>query len=114
MTDREIRMIFGKNLKRIRKNLGISQLTLSSMSGLTHTFINDIENCKKWVSPTTIALFCKVLKVEPFHFFLSEENLVNVDKIVFTTYMDDFSAIMKSSVKNFKKQYFSDYSEDDD
>lgn len=112
-TEKNIRALFGKNLKWIRKKRGMSQLSLSVMTGLTHNFINDIENCKKWFSPETMARFCNVLKVEPFQFFLSDSELAHNDKIVFLTYMDDFSTKLEKSVRNFQSQYLNNETEDD-
>jgi transcriptional regulator with XRE-family HTH domain len=105
MTDMEIRDLFSRNLRRIRTKQGISQLNLSTMTDLTHTFINDIENCKKWISPDTIARFCNALKVEPFQFFLSDNDLQDNDKKAFSTYVDDLSLIILNSVNEFKSQY---------
>jgi transcriptional regulator with XRE-family HTH domain len=105
MTDREIRELFSKNLKRIRGSQGISQFHLANMVGLTHTFINDIENCKKWVSPETFSLLCNALKVEPLHFFLSEENLTDTEKRTFSAYVNEFSSYIYRSVNDFKVEY---------
>jgi transcriptional regulator with XRE-family HTH domain len=68
----EIRRLFAQNLKRLRELQNISQLDLSGMTGLTHNFINDIENCKKWISSDTLARLTTALRVQPFQFFLSE------------------------------------------
>ncbi|MDR2900911.1 MAG: helix-turn-helix domain-containing protein [Treponema sp.] len=105
MTDKEIRELFSKNLKRIREIQGISQLNLANMAGLTHTFINDIENCKKWISPETFSLLCNALRVEPFHFFLSEKNLSDSDKQAVFAYFDEFSSFLDKSVNDFKTEY---------
>jgi ribosome-binding protein aMBF1 (putative translation factor) len=68
----EIRRVFALNLKRLRELQHISQLQLSSMTGLTHNFINDIEKCRKWVSPESLAKLAAALRVQPFQFFISE------------------------------------------
>ena len=57
MEEIEVRRIFAENLKKLRKQKGLSQLKLSNEMQIAFTFINDIENCKKWVSPETIARF---------------------------------------------------------
>jgi transcriptional regulator with XRE-family HTH domain len=38
---------------------------LAAEADLTHNFINDIENGKKWVSAETIGKLAIALKVEP-------------------------------------------------
>jgi transcriptional regulator with XRE-family HTH domain len=105
MTDKEIRELFSKNLKRLRGNQEISQLNLANMAGVTNAFINDIENCKKWVSPETFAQICNALNVEPFQFFLSEKNVAEEDKQVFSAYVDEFSLILNKTVNDFKVEY---------
>jgi transcriptional regulator with XRE-family HTH domain len=114
MTDAIIRNLFSKNLKRIRTSQGISQLSLANMTGLTLAFINDIENGKKWISPNTIARFCKALKMEAFHFFLSDEELEGLDKTALSTYMNDLSSIVESSVSEFKNEYLTNNLNDED
>ncbi|MBE6347548.1 MAG: helix-turn-helix transcriptional regulator [Spirochaetaceae bacterium] len=59
---------FAKNLKKIRKLKGLSQLKLANELQMAFTFINDIENCKKWVSPETLAKF------SPFLFCLNKKT----------------------------------------
>jgi transcriptional regulator with XRE-family HTH domain len=68
----EVRRLFAQNLRRLRELQNISQLQLSGLTGLTHNFINDIENSKKWISADTLARFSTALQVQPFQFFLSE------------------------------------------
>ena len=51
MKDSKIKNLFGFNLKRLRKQKKISQIELSEKVDLAFTFISDIENGKKWVSP---------------------------------------------------------------
>jgi transcriptional regulator with XRE-family HTH domain len=98
----KIRKLFSKNLRWIRLKQGISQLVLANMAELTHTFINDIENCKKWISPDTIAKLCNALKVEPYQFFLSDKDFDKPDKKVFSAYVDDLSLMLMKSIYEFK------------
>lgn len=74
MTEQEIRMLFGQNLKSFRKEQGISQMQLAEKADLTFNFINDIENGKKWVSPNTLSKLSTALNVQPYHFFLPVQN----------------------------------------
>ena len=55
MEESEVRHLLSENIKRLRKQRGLSQLKLANELGMAITFINDIENCKKWVSPETLA-----------------------------------------------------------
>ena len=74
MEEIEVRQIFAKNLKQLRKQKGLSQLKLSNELQMAFTFINDIENCKKWVSPETIAKFATFFDVPVSTFFSTEDE----------------------------------------
>lgn len=73
MTESEVRDLFGYNLKRIRKSKNLSQMELADELEMHFTFISDIENGKKWVSPETIAKIASCLNAEPYQFFIPKE-----------------------------------------
>jgi transcriptional regulator with XRE-family HTH domain len=100
-TEQDIRLLFGKNLKRLREMRNISQFSLACMSGLTNAFINDIENCKRGISEKTLAKLSGALKVAPYRFFLPEE--IPDDK--FSGYVSDFKANLDMVVGNLTDQY---------
>jgi transcriptional regulator with XRE-family HTH domain len=97
--------LFGKNLKRLRMKAGLSQLALAGESDLAHTFINDIENGKKWISCKTMAQLCKVLHVEPNQFFFPVSCPEQEHSEILSTYIDDFSESVLKSVADFKNRY---------
>ena len=66
-----IKALFAANIIRLRKEAGLSQKRLAEMAGLTHNFINDIENEKKGVSVMTIERLSEALQTEPVMFFLN-------------------------------------------
>ena len=76
MEEIEVRRIFAENLKKLRKQKGLSQLKLSNEMQIAFTFINDIENCKKWVSPETIARFATFFGVPVSAFF--QDDFVSI------------------------------------
>ena len=73
MTESEIRDLFGYNLKRVRKLRNVSQMQLADKVDMAFTFISDIENGKKWVSPESIAKFTQALDIEAYQFFLPKD-----------------------------------------
>ena len=86
MEEMEIRKIFANNLKKIRKLKGLSQLKLANELQMAFTFINDIENCKKWVSPETLAKFSTFFEVPVSYFFQDEVETsiqVNINNEIF-------------------------------
>ncbi|MDR1444473.1 MAG: helix-turn-helix domain-containing protein [Treponema sp.] len=101
----EIRRMFARNLKRLRELQNISQLELSSMTGLTHNFINDIENCKKWISAETLAKFSAALNVKPYQFFLSELQIGEFEKNPVSLYREDFADMFQKVISDWMNVY---------
>ena len=99
-----VRLLVSKNLKRLRSLENISQLGLALNAGLTHNFINDIENCKKGISVKTLAKLSVALKVEPHQFFLPEDMSNNKMLI----YVNDFNDSLQKVVKELTQHYLPD------
>jgi len=92
------------NIKRLRSLNNMSQLSLALNTGLTHNFINDIENCKKGVSAKTLAKLSKALDAEPYQFFLPN-GMANNDII---SYVKDFNASLQKVVSELTQQYITE------
>ena len=103
-----IRSLFSRNLKRLRGIADMSQLTLAETAGLTHNFINDIENGKKWVSAETIGKLANALKAEPYQFFMSESKWNDQGAEIFSLYLDEFSNSFTKMVKEYRTRYLTD------
>jgi len=93
--------LISSNTKRLRSLQNISQLSLALKTGLTHNFINDIENCKKGVSPTTLAKLSVALSAEPYQFFLPE-GMPNNEV---TIYVKDINDSFQKIVNELAQQY---------
>ncbi|MDE7291003.1 MAG: helix-turn-helix domain-containing protein [Treponemataceae bacterium] len=107
MTEQEIRILFGQNVKRFRKEKNISQMQLAEKSDLTFNFINDIENGKKWVSPNTLSKLSAALDVQPYHFFLPVQNMrIPHESKLLSTFSDDLlnqiSKIFRETTERYK------------
>ena len=74
-----MREIISANVIRTRKAADISQFILAKRTGLTHNFINDIENKKKGVSLESIGKLSKALGVEPYQFFLTPSQWIGTE-----------------------------------
>jgi transcriptional regulator with XRE-family HTH domain len=96
-----VRHLVSKNLKRLRSLQNLSQLSLAIKAGLTHNFINDIENCKKGISAKTLAKLSEALDAEPHQFFLPED--MSNDKMLI--YVNDFNDSLQKVVKELTEQY---------
>jgi len=99
-----VRLLVSRNLKRLRSMQNMSQLGLAHTAGLTHNFINDIENCKKGVSAKTLAKLSVALNVEPHQFFLPETMSNNKMQV----YVSDFNDSLQKIVKELTDQYLAE------
>ena len=101
--EKYIYKLISGNIKRMRSLQNVSQLNLALSTGLTHNFINDIENCKKGVSAKTLAKLSTALNVEPYQFFLPE----NMPSNEMTVYVKDFNDSLQKIVADLTQQYLS-------
>ncbi|MDR1363716.1 MAG: helix-turn-helix domain-containing protein [Spirochaetaceae bacterium] len=97
----QIRLVFGRNLKRLREKAKLSQIDLGLESGITHNFINDIEHSKRGVSLDTIAKLSKALNVSPHTFFIEDEGALEKD---LTPYPEHIESLIKA-VEDFRSHY---------
>jgi transcriptional regulator with XRE-family HTH domain len=107
----EVRMLLSKNVKRLRTRQNLSQLALAVEANLTHNFINDIENGKKWVSPDTIAKLADALDVEPHQLFVPELKMKEDDAGILSEYLDEFTDSLQKMVGEIKGRYLQDVDE---
>ena len=67
----DVQTIFASNASRIRREAGLSQKKLAEKAGLTHNFVNDLENGKKWFSADTLSRLAEAAGVEPMEYFIN-------------------------------------------
>jgi transcriptional regulator with XRE-family HTH domain len=111
ISEADVRAVLSRNLKRLRANRNLSQLALAVEAGLTHNFINDIENGKKWLSPRTLASLATALGTQPHEFFVSEVALPEQDMTILTGYLDNFADDVMRWVEDVKDRYIHDTGE---
>ena len=57
---------FGKNVRKYRKKLNLSQEQFAGLCGLHRTYISDIECCQRNVSLENVERIAKALNIEPY------------------------------------------------
>ena len=62
MEEDYIKLIFGLKLKQIRTEKSLSLFGLSKLSGLSKSYLNEIENGKKYPKPDKIAILSEKLE----------------------------------------------------
>lgn len=102
MTENEVRSIFAENLKRLRKLRGLSQLKLANELQMAMTFLNDIENGKKWVSPATLSKLSTFFDVPVSDFFKTDKKNSSIDsKLLLKTLQDEMTEVFSDVEKRF-------------
>jgi transcriptional regulator with XRE-family HTH domain len=108
----EVRALVGGNLKRLRAQKKLSQLSLAVRAGLTHNFISDIEKGKKWLSPRTLAALATALDTKPHEFFAPETALSGRDAAALTGHLDNFAGDVLRWVEDLKGRCLRNVGED--
>jgi len=84
MEEDYIKLIFGLKLKQIRTEKSLSLFGLSKLSGLSKSYLNEIENGKKYPKPDKIALLSDKLEV-PYDQMVSlklDKNLAPIGELL--------------------------------
>ena len=111
--EKYVHKLMSRNIKRLRLQQNLSQLNLAARTGLTHNFINDIENGKKWVSAETIAKLSIALKAEPYQFFIADTKWNTQGAEIFSLYLDDFTDSFTKMVKEYRSRYLAETPEEE-
>ena len=67
--------IFGMNVRRRRKELGISQERFAELCGLHRTYISDLERFQRNISINNIERIASALGVDAYILFMKSEEL---------------------------------------
>ncbi len=76
----QVRDIVAANIRRLRKERGMTQAQLAEMTDLSNTYIANIECGKTWISDRTLERLSDALEAEFHVFFSSESNLRPEDR----------------------------------
>lgn len=80
---KNIKVLFGKKIKELRKKLGMTQADLSEIVGVDNKHISCIESGKNFPSPDLIDRLGRALNVEPkdlFEFYhLQDDSILKED-----------------------------------
>jgi transcriptional regulator with XRE-family HTH domain len=114
MEGKELRAIFGKNVRVYRNRRNWSQANLAEHADISVNFIGDIERGNKWPHPETLTKLADALEVMVFELFLEEDNEINTKtkkmmnrfiKDVYLTINKSMSLSVNQSIEHIRKQY---------
>jgi len=73
MTEEALQKRLVLNLKRLRKEKGLTQEALAEKAGLSTQIINDIEGCRRWPRRSTLSKILSALEID-VQFLFSADN----------------------------------------
>jgi len=114
MEGKELRTIFGKNVKLYRNRRNWSQTDLAEYANISINFLGDIERGKKWPHPDTLTKLASALEIKVFELFLEENIEIEPEtqtlmsrfvKDVSLTINKTLSLSINQSIEYVRKQY---------
>ncbi len=105
MTEKEIRQAFADNLRICRTKQGLSQMALAEKAGIATNFINDIENCKKWISPTTLEKLSCALHIAPYKLFIPIQTYSQSESQAVSNFSTEVLTEFSNLLNEISKRY---------
>lgn len=102
----DIRILLGKNIRRLRKEKKLTQDSLAELLGISVITLSKIENSKTWPRRALIQNLAAVLDVHPFELFV--ENITNVDRykeLVISAFVNEIDTKFPSAKKTDDPSY---------
>ena len=76
----DIVRVFGDNLKKYRKALGLSQEAFAEKCGLHRTYISAIECYRRSIALENIQRIATALEIEPYRLLMEDENELHFEE----------------------------------
>jgi len=120
MEEKELRAVFGENIRKFRSKRGWNQLLLAEKLDISANFLSEIETGKGWVSPLTLVKLANTLEIEVFELFSPVPHETTQDKseaekmkrfakdlaLAIDVSTNEVNSIIKNTVDNVCKEYF--------
>ncbi|MCL1930307.1 MAG: helix-turn-helix domain-containing protein [Treponema sp.] len=105
MTEKDLRAILSQNIRKLRGYRKLSQADFAEKIDISIPFLSDIENGKKWVSPTTLAKMADAFNIEAYELLRPEtiipDNAVNI----LEKYTADIYQTLGNTLNNIQHKY---------
>lgn len=105
MTEQELRAILSVNLKRYRNYRKMSQAEFAEKLDISIPFLSDVENGRKWISPSTLVKFAEALGIEPYELFKPVEALSPTMTLTLGKWSDEVIEAVTKTVRNLQDYY---------
>jgi transcriptional regulator with XRE-family HTH domain len=116
MTETDIRVVLGENIKRYRNFRGLSQAKLAELLDISPNFISELETGKRWLSSDTLVNLAEALDIDAADLlrkpggFLTPEQAVADDISMFILNYTEKASLsvtkaVNSALADLRKQY---------
>jgi len=105
MTDKELRGILSRNIKRYRQSRNLSQADLAEELDISVNFLCNIENGNRWVSPQTLVKFATALNIEPYELFKPAEALPPEMPLILNKCLDEAVVAVTKTLNQIRGYY---------
>jgi len=112
MTEKDLRAILSQNIRKLRGYRNFSQADFAEKIDISIPFLSDIENGKKWVSPTTLIKMADAFNIEAYELLKPEtiipDNAVNILESytadIYRIFRENLHTIQHSYIKQIKNK----------
>jgi len=105
MTETQLRDTVRTNIRRYRDYRKWTQAELAEKIGISINFLSDIENGKRWISPSSMVKFASVLNIEPFELFKPADAPSPSVSALLSKYNDEVAQAVSDSLKRIYDYY---------
>ncbi|MDR1248383.1 MAG: helix-turn-helix domain-containing protein [Treponema sp.] len=105
MDEKEICMLLGQAVKRLRCWNKWTQEFLAEKLEISANFLSNIENGKAWVSPKTMSKLALAFKVEPHELFMPEYVLSPIATDILFQYAQETEKSINMVLGELKDKY---------
>ena len=71
-----LRIILSYNIKKYRSNFRYTQEKLAEKAGISAQMLNDIEGCRRWISPKTMTKLARALNVAEYQLIFPDYECI--------------------------------------
>jgi len=105
MTEKDLRVLLSHNIRKYRGYRKLSQADFAEKINISIPFLSDIENGKKWVSPTTLVKMAHALDIEAYELLKPETSIPDNTVNILEKYTADIYHVFGESLNNIQKNY---------
>jgi len=105
MTERDLRALLSYNIRKYRGYRNFSQTDFAEKIDISIPFLSDIENGKKWVSPTTLIKMADALNIEAYELLRPETSIPDNTVNILEKYTADIYQGFGEALNNIQKEY---------